>query len=167
MAATNNFSEVCFMDEGVNFTAGLPLVRTSPDHGTAYDIAGKGIASEASFRQAVYTAIDVFRNRLHDKEYRVNPLRKQYYEKRDDSDKLKLDAVDDEEILWCGYKEEAGFIWWNQPFLIKAVIIGGEEGYIFYEEDEPMIDKEDIYKNGGRIHYDDVSFLRYKFMRFF
>lgn len=87
------------MDEGVNFTAGLPLVRTSPDHGTAYDIAGKGIASEASFRQAVYTAIDVFRNRLHDKECRVNPLRKQYYEKRDDSDKLKLDAVDDEEIL--------------------------------------------------------------------
>lgn len=43
----------------------------------------------------------------------------------------------------------------------------GGEGYIFYEENEPMIDKEDIYKNGGRIHYDDVSFLRYKFMRFF
>ena len=41
------------MDEGVNFTAGLPVVRTSPAHGTAYDIAGKGIASEDSFRQAV------------------------------------------------------------------------------------------------------------------
>lgn len=51
------------MDEGVNFTAGLPIVRTSPAHGTAYDIAGKGIASEDSFRQAVYVAMDVFRNR--------------------------------------------------------------------------------------------------------
>ena len=49
------------MDEGVNYTAGLPVVRTSPAHGTAYDIAGKGLASEDSFRQAVYVAIDVFR----------------------------------------------------------------------------------------------------------
>lgn len=84
------------MDEGVNFTAGLPVVRTSPAHGTAYDIAGKGVASEDSFRQAVYVAIDVFRNRLRDKEARVNPLRKQYYEKRDDSDKLKLDNVEED-----------------------------------------------------------------------
>lgn len=52
------------MDEGVNYTAGLPVVRTSPAHGTAYDIAGKGVASEDSFRQAVYVAIDVFRNRV-------------------------------------------------------------------------------------------------------
>ena len=52
------------MDEGVNFTAGLPIVRTSPAHGTAYDIAGQGIASESSFRQAIYTAIDVYRNRV-------------------------------------------------------------------------------------------------------
>lgn len=56
------------MDDGVNFTAGLPLVRTSPDHGTAYDIAGKGIANENSFRQAIYTAIDVLRNRKLEKE---------------------------------------------------------------------------------------------------
>lgn len=84
------------MDEGVNFTAGLPIVRTSPAHGTAYDIAGQGIASEDSFRQAVYVAIDVFRNRCREKSIRMNPLRKQYYEKRDDSDKLKLDTVDDE-----------------------------------------------------------------------
>ncbi len=83
------------MDEGVNFTAGLPVVRTSPAHGTAYDIAGKGVASESSFRQAIYVAIDVFRNRKRDKACRVNPLRKQYYEKRDDSDKLKLDAPDE------------------------------------------------------------------------
>ncbi len=84
------------MDEGVNYTAGLPVVRTSPAHGTAYDIAGKGIACEDSFRQAIYVAIDVFRNRQREKTARVNPLRKQYYEKRDDSDKLKLDSVDDE-----------------------------------------------------------------------
>lgn len=80
------------MDEGVNFTAGLPIVRTSPAHGTAYDIAGQGIASEDSFRQAIYVAIDVFRNRCMEREISANPLRKQYYEKRDDSDKLKLDA---------------------------------------------------------------------------
>lgn len=84
------------MDEGVNFTAGLPAVRTSPAHGTAYDIAGKGLASEDSFRQAIYVAIDVFRNRQHEKAARHNPLRKQYYEKRDDSDKLKLDSVEED-----------------------------------------------------------------------
>lgn len=84
------------MDEGVNYTAGLPVVRTSPAHGTAYDIAGKGLASEDSFRQAVYVAIDVFRNRQRDKAAHANPLRKQYYEKRDDSDKLKLDSVEED-----------------------------------------------------------------------
>ncbi|RGM49089.1 MULTISPECIES: 4-hydroxythreonine-4-phosphate dehydrogenase PdxA [Bacteroides] len=84
------------MDEGVNYTAGLPVVRTSPAHGTAYDIAGKGLASEDSFRQAVYVAIDVFRNRQREKVAHVNPLRKQYYEKRDDSDKLKLDSVEED-----------------------------------------------------------------------
>ena len=51
---------------GVNFTAGLPIVRTSPDHGTAFDIAGKNEASESSMRQATYLAIDIMRNR---KEY--------------------------------------------------------------------------------------------------
>ena len=84
------------MDEGVNYTAGLPVIRTSPAHGTAYDIAGKGVACEDSFRQAIYVAIDVFRNRQREKEAHANPLRKQYYEKRDDSDKLKLDTVDDD-----------------------------------------------------------------------
>lgn len=79
------------MDEGVNFTAGLPIVRTSPAHGTAYDIAGQGVASESSFRQAIYTAIDVFRNRQVEKEIHARPLRKHYYDRRDDSDSLKLD----------------------------------------------------------------------------
>lgn len=84
------------MDEGVNYTAGLPIVRTSPAHGTAYDIAGTGEASESSFRQAIYVALDVFRNRIIEKEISAHPLRKQYYEKRDDSDKLKLDTIEEE-----------------------------------------------------------------------
>lgn len=50
-------------EDGVNFTAGLPIVRTSPDHGTAYDIAGKNQADESSFRQAIFTALDVVKNR--------------------------------------------------------------------------------------------------------
>ena len=83
--------KVLAMDEGVNFTAGLPIVRTSPDHGTAFDIAGKGEASENSFRQAIYMGIDIFRNRKNEAEAGRNPLRKLYFEKRDDSDRLKLD----------------------------------------------------------------------------
>ncbi len=50
-------------EEGVNFTAGLSVVRTSPDHGTAYDIAGKNIASESSLLKAIFTAIDILKNR--------------------------------------------------------------------------------------------------------
>ena len=79
------------MENGVNFTAGLPIIRTSPDHGTAFDIAGKNMASADSFRQALYMAIDIYRNRQSDAEANKNPLRKLYFEKRDDSDKLKLD----------------------------------------------------------------------------
>jgi 4-hydroxythreonine-4-phosphate dehydrogenase len=84
------------MEDGVNYTAGLPIIRTSPAHGTAYDIAGKGVASEDSFRQAIYVAMNIFRNRRRDDTARANPLRRQYYEKQDDSDKLKLDTVDDD-----------------------------------------------------------------------
>lgn len=53
--------------EGVNFTAGLPVVRTSPDHGTAFDIAAKGMADPQSMRQAIYSAIDIFRQRQNEK----------------------------------------------------------------------------------------------------
>jgi 4-hydroxythreonine-4-phosphate dehydrogenase len=84
--------------EGVNFTAGLPIIRTSPAHGTAFDIAGKNVAHEDSFRQAVYTAIDIVRNRRSYTEAHANPLRKLYSSKRDDSDKLKLDTADDTEL---------------------------------------------------------------------
>lgn len=61
-------------DSGVNYTAGLPIVRTSPDHGTAYDIAGKNLANEGSFRHAVYTAIDILAKRAEYKELNANPL---------------------------------------------------------------------------------------------
>lgn len=59
---------------GVNYTAGLPVIRTSPAHGTGYEIAGKGIASEKSFRQALYMAIDIYKNRNLEKEISKNPL---------------------------------------------------------------------------------------------
>jgi len=62
---------------GVNFTAGLPIVRTSPDHGTGFDIAGKNEASESSFRNAVYLAVDVYKNRKIHKEITENPLKRQ------------------------------------------------------------------------------------------
>ncbi|WMI66724.1 4-hydroxythreonine-4-phosphate dehydrogenase PdxA [Aestuariibaculum sp. YM273] len=62
--------------QGVNFTAGLNKVRTSPDHGTAYEIAGKGVADESSFKEAVFTAIHIFRNRNEYEELTANPLKK-------------------------------------------------------------------------------------------
>lgn len=83
------------MEEGVNYTAGLPFVRTSPPHGTAYNIAGQNLASESSFRQAVYTALDVYRSRQSYREATAHPLRKQYFDKG--SDNVKLDLTKDEE----------------------------------------------------------------------
>lgn len=83
------------MEEGVNYTAGLPFVRTSPAHGTAYNIAGQNLASESSFRQAVYTALDVYRSRQSYREATAHPLRKQYFDKG--SDNVKLDLTKDEE----------------------------------------------------------------------
>ena len=78
------------LESGVNYTAGLPIVRTSPDHGTAYDIAGKGVADENSMRQAIFTAIDVFRNRKFYDEPLQNPLPKLFHEKREDGDKARF-----------------------------------------------------------------------------
>ncbi len=83
------------MEEGVNYTAGLPIVRTSPAHGTAYDIAGKGEASEESFRNALYLAIDVFNNRARYREMKENPLRRQYVDKSGDKEKLDLTTEHD------------------------------------------------------------------------
>ncbi len=78
------------LDTGVNYTAGLPIIRTSPDHGTAFDIAGQGIADENSMRQAIYMAIDIFRNRKFYDEPMKNPLPKLFHEKREDGDKARF-----------------------------------------------------------------------------
>ena len=78
------------IDSGVNYTAGLPIIRTSPDHGTAFDIAGQGKADENSMRQAIYTAIDVFRNRQNYDEPLKDPLPKLFHEKREDGDKARF-----------------------------------------------------------------------------
>ena len=64
---------------GVNFTASLSEVRTSPDHGVAYDIAGKGIADEQSMRNAIYEAIDIVQRRSEWEEWNANPL--QHFER--------------------------------------------------------------------------------------
>ena len=64
------------VDEGVNFTAGLPFVRTSPDHGTAFDIAGKNEADPSSFTAAVFECIDIINRREEYDERNRNPLRK-------------------------------------------------------------------------------------------
>ncbi len=60
---------------GVNYTAGLPIVRTSPAHGTAFEIAGKGMASEKSFRKAIYLACDIYKCRKEHKALTSNPLK--------------------------------------------------------------------------------------------
>lgn len=69
------FKTIAF-GQGVNYTAGLNKVRTSPDHGTAYEIAGKGVADESSFKQAVFMAIKIFKHREDAKHYGKNPLKK-------------------------------------------------------------------------------------------
>lgn len=62
-------------ESGVNFTAGLPIVRTSPAHGTAYDIAGKGLADEQSFREALYMAVDIYARRMDNRALAANAMK--------------------------------------------------------------------------------------------
>jgi len=87
------------MEDGVNYTAGLSIVRTSPAHGTAYDIAGQNIASEESFRQAIYKAVDIYRNRKQYKESTAHPLRKQYFDRGGDNEKLDLTSDDGSDTI--------------------------------------------------------------------
>ena len=68
------FKQLAF-ENGVNYTAGLPVVRTSPDHGTGYDIAGKNMASANSFREALFTAINIVQRRKESAELIANPLK--------------------------------------------------------------------------------------------
>lgn len=81
-------------ESGVNFTAGLPFVRTSPDHGTAFDIAWKGEADETSMREAIYKAVDLWRCRKNHLNASRNPLRKVKLEKTADK---TVDLTKDEE----------------------------------------------------------------------
>jgi 4-phospho-D-threonate 3-dehydrogenase / 4-phospho-D-erythronate 3-dehydrogenase len=62
--------------EGINYTAGLPAVRTSPDHGVAFDIAGKGKADNASFTAAIFECVDIINQRNGYADNRKNPMRK-------------------------------------------------------------------------------------------
>lgn len=77
------------LGEGVNYTAGLPGIRTSPDHGVAFDIAGKSKASESSFQEAIFMCIDIARNRFEFEDARRNPMKKM-------TRNLMANAVDEE-----------------------------------------------------------------------
>ena len=77
---------------GVNFTAGLSIVRTSPDHGTGYDIAGKNQADPSSMRNAIYMAVDVLRQRASYDELTVNPL--PFIEREDKEGKPRREFID-------------------------------------------------------------------------
>ena len=61
---------------GVNYTCGLPVIRTSPDHGTAFDIAGQNIASPDSMRTALFEAISIYRQRSDFEHYTANPIKR-------------------------------------------------------------------------------------------
>jgi len=76
-------------ENGINFTAGLPIVRTSPDHGTAYEIAGKNIASASSFRAACFQAIDIFRQRKFQKKIAENSIYKKSLKKEKNETPVK------------------------------------------------------------------------------
>lgn len=68
--------------KGVNFTAGLSIVRTSPDHGTAFEIAGKGEADPGSFKEALFMALTIFKNRSEYQRLTASPLEKQQLKKQ-------------------------------------------------------------------------------------
>jgi len=87
------------MNSGVKFVTGMSAICVTPVHGVEYELAGKGVADESSLRNAIYLGIDVLRNRHREEDALANPLRKQYYDKRDDSDKLKQMTEPEEETL--------------------------------------------------------------------
>ncbi|OJW82924.1 MAG: 4-hydroxythreonine-4-phosphate dehydrogenase PdxA [Bacteroidetes bacterium 46-16] len=78
--------------EGVNYTAGLPIVRTSPDHGTAFDIAGKNIADTTSFFQAIFECVDLLKRRSEYAAATANPLRRGKIEKEKEGEGEKVEA---------------------------------------------------------------------------
>ena len=76
---------------GVNYTAGLGAVRTSPDHGTAFDIAGKDMADPSSFRQALFTALDIAKNRVAFAEMTANPIKSRSAKYKSGEDEILKD----------------------------------------------------------------------------
>lgn len=78
------------LDGGVKLKAGISAVCTTPDHGPAFDIAGKGVADAQSMRHAIFTAIDMLRHRISYDEPLAHPLPKLYHEKREDGDKARF-----------------------------------------------------------------------------
>ena len=79
-------------ESGVRFTAGLSIVRTAPAHGPIFNQAGRNLTDAGSMRNAIYTAIDIVRNRQNFDEPLQNPLPKLYHEKRDESEKVRFRA---------------------------------------------------------------------------
>lgn len=85
-------------DGGVNFSASLPYVRTSPDHGTAFDIAWQGKANATSMRDAIYMAIDIYKRRKNYEEASANPLKKYVHEKPERNERFERNQVKNEII---------------------------------------------------------------------
>ncbi|NQU86758.1 MAG: 4-hydroxythreonine-4-phosphate dehydrogenase PdxA, partial [Mariniphaga sp.] len=85
-------------ERGINFTAGLPVIRTSPAHGTAYNIAGEGKASAESFREALYLAIDLFKNREIYSEISKNPLKKYEINPNHVDESVDIEAEEETDI---------------------------------------------------------------------
>jgi len=83
-------------ERGVNYTAGLPAIRTSPAHGTAFALAGEGKASPDSFRQSLFLAIDIFKNRKIHKEISKNPLKKFDFNSNQEDESIDIEADDDQ-----------------------------------------------------------------------
>lgn len=83
-------------ERGVNYTAGLPVIRTSPAHGTAYSLAGEDKASPDSFRQALFLAIDIFKNRRIHEEITKNPLKKYDIMSNQEDEGVDIEADDNQ-----------------------------------------------------------------------
>ena len=83
-------------ERGVNYTAGLPAIRTSPAHGTAYSLAGEDKASPDSFRQALFLAIDIYKNRKIHEEISKNPLKKYNINSNQEDEGVDIEAEDDQ-----------------------------------------------------------------------
>ncbi len=85
-------------DQGVNYTAGLPVIRTSPAHGTAFDIAGEDKASPDSFREALYLAIDIHKNREIYREISANPLKRYDINPNQVDESIDIEADDQDNL---------------------------------------------------------------------